>query len=77
MKLHGHRMNDHLTRYRLPNGWFMDRDYPRFNMGSRYAIYEPGAGPGGCADWRGSGNTQLEALTRAGIDPGTGYLSRD
>ena len=60
----GRRLNEHLRRYWLPNGWFMDYEALvglRW-AGQRYTIWEPGGDPSGCAAYRGGGNTQAEAL---------------
>lgn len=42
----GLKMNDHLTRYRLPDEWFIDREdlsMLRYMM-HKYTLWEPGAG---------------------------------
>ena len=69
-RLKGYAMNDHLTRYRLPNGWFIDRDElvsMRYH-GYKYSLWEPGAskptwpGASGCAAFRGGHSTLAGAL---------------
>ena len=59
----------HTIRYRLSNGWFMDRAKVachRQNPDQAYAVFEPGASEGGFAAYRGGGHTQKEALTAIG-----------
>ncbi len=55
----------HTVRYRLSNGWFMDRAKVlchRYLPHQVYSVFEPGASPGGFAAYRGGGNTQKETL---------------
>ena len=67
----GEPLNDHCTRYKLPNGWFIDKDLPRLNGGRRYTLWEPGAGDEvgrvkgrtyRIAAWRGGADTLKAAL---------------
>ena len=59
----------HTVRYRLSNGWFMDRAKyitHRHYSDQAYAVWEPGASPGGFAAYRGGGHTQKEAMAAIG-----------
>lgn len=57
------------VRYRLSNGWFMDKalvSCHRYLPGQDYSVFEPGASPGGFAAYRGGGHTQKEAMAAIG-----------
>jgi hypothetical protein len=53
------------TRYRLSNGWFMDKDrnmHQRYHRDDVYSLWEPGASVSGCAAYRGGGKTKKNVL---------------
>lgn len=53
-------------RYRLSNGWFMDKDPHTCHRhyGYLYSLWEPGASESGGAAWRGGGNTLKVTLAQ-------------
>jgi hypothetical protein len=55
------------TRYWLSNGWFIDGSRVRAHQhyGRRYSLWEPGAGPGGIAAWRGGADRLADVLALA------------
>lgn len=60
-------LNDHLTRYQLWAGWFIDRESSTLfqqSHGLPYELYEPGADRG-CALWHGSFKKLETALEAA------------
>lgn len=61
------QINDHLTRYMLWNSWFIDAESCRGQRriaDRKYELWEPGTGPNGVADHRGSFKT-LETAVEA------------
>jgi hypothetical protein len=55
------------VRYTLSNGWFIDgatKSYRR-HMGYKYALFEPGGDPSGCAGFRGGAPTLKLAVAVA------------
>lgn len=64
-------------RYRLSNGWFIDRATraPGNYGGYKYALFEPGGGPSGCAGLRGGAPTLALALAVANGETPCGLAS--
>ena len=54
-------------RYHLSNGWFIDGAslFYRRHMGYKYALFEPGGDPSGCAGFRGGAPTLKLAVAVA------------
>ena len=63
----GQRLNDHVTRYHLSNGWFIDKETVRAlqHYGYRYGVWEPGAGE---TIHSRDGSTYQVAAYRTGAD---------
>ncbi len=60
-------MNDHLTRYHLSNGWFIDGDRltsARPRREHKYSAFEPGGHPSGCAALRDTDSSLARLLAR-------------
>lgn len=60
-------IGDHTTRYRLENGWFIDRANTNAHRayGYKYSLWEPGASPTGGAAFRGGSSTLKAAIAIA------------
>lgn len=67
--IHKWTLNEHVTRFRLNNGWFVDRMKRQSERRSRenpYELYEPGADACGGAKLRGTARTLKAVLELAG-----------
>ena len=64
-------------RYRLSNGWFIDGATSAYRqVGSwKYALYEPGGHPSGCAGYRGGAPTLALTLALANGEQPCGWAS--